>query len=126
MARGSHYGKLEIGREVMNSLTKVSKDTLVIEVNELDTTRPESDKREDSAPQTPQCRGGEKIAMTVLATAYKNPPLVFDTYDCDKRPKEEPQVGEITPPTMTPTILATDYKSPPLVIGACVMPAPKR
>ena len=58
MARGSHYGKLEIGREVMNSLTKVSKDTLVIEVNELDTTRPESDKREDSAPQTPQCRGG--------------------------------------------------------------------
>lgn len=42
--------------------------------------------------------GGEKIAMTVLATAYKNPPLVFDTYDCDKRPKEEPQGGEITPP----------------------------
>lgn len=29
--------------------------------------------------------------MTVLATAYKNPPLVFDTYDCDERPTEEPQ-----------------------------------
>lgn len=35
MARGgSHYGKLEIGREVMNSLTKVSKDTLVLEIYE--------------------------------------------------------------------------------------------
>ena len=56
---GAHYSHLEIGREVMNSLTKVSKDTLVIEVNELDTTRPESDKREDSASQTPRCRGGE-------------------------------------------------------------------
>ena len=44
---GSHYGKLEIGREVMNSLTKVSKDTLVIEVNELDTVRPETDERRD-------------------------------------------------------------------------------
>jgi len=31
---GSHYGRLEIGREVMNSLTKVSKDTLVIEIYE--------------------------------------------------------------------------------------------
>lgn len=77
-------------------------------------------------PKPHSVGGGEKIAMTVLATAYKNPPLVFDTYDCDKRPEEEPQGGEITPPTMTPTILATDYKSPPLVIGACVMPAPKK
>lgn len=54
--------------------------TSIIETYELDTTQPESDKREDSAPQTPQCRGGEKIAMTVLATAYKNPPLVFTAY----------------------------------------------
>ena len=54
MARGSHYGKLEIGREVMNSLTKVSKDTLVIEVNELDTTRPESDKRGDRLTHPPR------------------------------------------------------------------------
>ena len=44
---GSHYGRLEIDREVMNSLTKVSKDTLVIEVNELDTIRPETDERRD-------------------------------------------------------------------------------
>jgi hypothetical protein len=28
----------------------------------------------------PHNRGGEKIAMTVLATAYKNPPLVFTAY----------------------------------------------
>ena len=60
MERGAHYSHLEIGRRTMNSLTRVAKDTLVIEVNELDTTRPESDKREDSAPQTPQCRGGRR------------------------------------------------------------------
>ena len=32
--KGSHYSHLEIGREVMNSLTRVAKDTLVIEVYE--------------------------------------------------------------------------------------------
>lgn len=31
---GAHHGRLEIGREVMNSLTKVSKDTLVLEIYE--------------------------------------------------------------------------------------------
>lgn len=31
---GGHYSKLEIGRRVMNSLTRVAKDTLVIETYE--------------------------------------------------------------------------------------------
>lgn len=46
-------------------------------IYELDTTRPEGGEKENSTPTAPQYRGGEKIAMTVLATAYKNPPLVF-------------------------------------------------
>lgn len=47
---GSHYGRLEIGREVMNSLTKVSKDTLVIEVNEQQTGHNEGEvQREGGA-----------------------------------------------------------------------------
>lgn len=77
---GAHYSHLEIGRKVMNSLTRVAKDTLVIEIYELDTTRPEGGEKKDSTPTTSQNRGGEKIAMTVLATAYKNPPLVFTAY----------------------------------------------
>lgn len=31
---GAHYSHLEIGRRTMNSLTRVAKDTLVIEVYE--------------------------------------------------------------------------------------------
>lgn len=56
---GSHYGRLEMGREVMNSLTKVSKDTLVIEVNELDTVRPKTDERIYRFATTQRRRGGE-------------------------------------------------------------------
>lgn len=54
--------------------------TSIIEIYELDTTRPEGGEKENSTPTAPQYRGGEKIAMTVLATAYKNPPLVFTAY----------------------------------------------
>lgn len=32
--KGAHFGRLEIGHKVMNSLTKVSKDTLVVEIYE--------------------------------------------------------------------------------------------
>lgn len=95
---GSHYGKLEIGREVMNSLTKVSKDTLVIEVNELDTVRPETDERRDRLTPPHPHKDGEAVSNTLISTLYKNPPHVVTPYDCDKRPKEEPQGGEITPP----------------------------
>ena len=38
---GVHYGRLEVGREVMNSLTKVAKDTLVIEMYELESVEPD-------------------------------------------------------------------------------------
>ena len=31
---GAHYSHLEIGRRTMNSLTRVAKDTLVIEIYE--------------------------------------------------------------------------------------------
>jgi len=34
MERGAHYSHLEIGRRTMNSLTRVAKDTLVIEIYE--------------------------------------------------------------------------------------------
>lgn len=74
---GSHYGRLEIDREVMNSLTKVSKDTLVIEVNELDTTRPESDERRDSTPQTPQCRGGGENSDDRSCDGIQEPSFSF-------------------------------------------------
>ena len=47
MERGAHYSHLEIGRKAMNSLTRVAKDTLVIEIYELDTVRPETDERRD-------------------------------------------------------------------------------
>lgn len=57
---GSHYGKLEIGRKTMNSLTRVAKDTLVIEIYELDTTRPEGGEKENSTPTAPQYRGGRR------------------------------------------------------------------
>lgn len=36
-------------------------------------------RKKIALPQPHQI-GGEKIAMTVLATAYKNPPLVFTAY----------------------------------------------
>ena len=37
---GAHYSHLEIGRKVMNSLTRVAKDTLVIEIYEYSDIRP--------------------------------------------------------------------------------------
>ena len=47
--RGGHYSRLEIGCKTMNSLTRVAKDTLIIEVYELDSIRPSADKDKDTA-----------------------------------------------------------------------------
>lgn len=37
-------------------------------------------RKKIALPQPHNREGGEKIAMTVLATAYKNPPLVFTAF----------------------------------------------
>lgn len=59
MKGGAHYGSLEVGRTVMNSLTRVAKDTLAMDIYELDTTRPKGGQGKDSTSSTPQQGGGK-------------------------------------------------------------------
>ena len=88
----AHYGKLEIGRGVMNSLTRAAKDTLVIEVNEHSNKRPVEESKD--AAHDGECEQHNTCDDVQV------PPIVIGAYELDTiRPETTEAAGAATPPT---------------------------